>query len=134
MSSDPEKTWKSLAARIRRAKMLHKLSPAEAEAELRDAPDMPLSEGEIDAVIRGATSGKLDAWEPEPSPECLEDINTASVDEGVLQLNRNPGENDPETEKLIEELRRSALEGNEPDKEPEQNDVDGDGTPPGDGK
>lgn len=114
--------------------MLHKLSPEEAEAELRDAPDMPLSEGKIDAVIRAATSGKVDACEPEPSPEYLEDIDTASVEEGVLQLDRNPGENDPETEKLIEELRRSALETDEPDKELEQDDVDGDGTPPGDGK
>ena len=134
MNPEPERIWKNLAAKIQRAEAFHNMRPEEAEAELRDAPDKPLSDAEIDAIVDTVTSGELAVWEPTPSLDWLDGIDTKGVSEDVLQLNRNAGDADPDTDALIEELRRKALEGNEPDDELEQDGVDGDGTPSGDGQ
>jgi hypothetical protein len=117
MNGKADKFWTDAAANLRRAKRLHALTPEEAQAQLDAAQEVPLSEEEIESVIDAATSGELTTWTPTPHLDWAEDFDTAAVADDVLQLNRNRGEEDPEVEQLLDELRREALNNNEVQRE-----------------
>lgn len=109
MSED--KFWNDVSERVRKAKGLHPLTPQEAEKAYAEAPESRLSQDEIEAIVSGVAAGKKERNRPVESDEWLgvESEEVAEVAEDVLVLNRKPGESDPETEELLEELRRKAL-------------------------
>jgi hypothetical protein len=110
MDANPDKFWNDLAEAFRREMGLRPLSADEAQAELDGAPCIPLSEEEINNLVEGAMSGELAVWDQSPDPSWLTEEDTSEIESGVLQVNRNPGEEDPEIDAQIEELRRKALE------------------------
>src|SRR5262249_7360705 len=109
MSSDSDRLLREDVERLRREKGLCPLTPEEAEKELKAAPAHPLSSADIDSVLDKVKSGELTEWDAEPMPDWANSLNTADVSDDVLQLNRNPGVSDPDTDKLIDDLRRKAL-------------------------
>lgn len=113
MSGEVDRFWKDAATRLRRAKWLHALAPEEAQAALDAADEVPLSQDEIESVVEAATSGDLATWTPRPVLNWAEDVDSAAVADEVCQLNRNRGEEDTETEELLDKLRREALANDE---------------------
>jgi hypothetical protein len=113
MNSDAEKFWDEVSGKLRRFKGLRPLTPKEAEAELRGAPDYPLTPGQIDSIVEAVTSGELASWEPLPKLDWTNEFNADEVNEEVLQLNRNCGDDDPDTARLEEELRQELLSDDE---------------------
>jgi hypothetical protein len=129
MANDSDKFWLELVARVG----LKPLSQEQAESELANAPEEPVSENEVESFVRAAVRGEWTVWRPSFSEEWVAGADVSTVEEEVLQLNRNPGESDAETERLLEECRRKALENGEPDDEKGPDGVDGRPAAPGDG-
>ena len=95
--------------RLRRMKGLCPLTPEEADAELAATPDTPLSEDEIERLLLSATAGEAGIEEPFPEREWVPDREMEGIDEEVLQLNRNAGDEDAEVDQLVDEHLRKAL-------------------------
>ncbi len=110
MSSDADRLLKEDLERLRRQKGHCPLTPEEAEAELRAAPDNPLSDAEINSILDQVTSGELTECPLSPELDWAGTIDTAPVEDNVFQLNRNEGASDPETDAMLDELRKKALE------------------------
>ena len=121
MTADADPLRKDLE-RLRKLKGLCPLTPEEAEAEFAAAPEEPITPDEVEDLIRRVKSGELDAAEPFPDGQWLDEVEYEDVEEDVLQLNRNAGEEDEATDQLLEELRRKALDDDE-----QQRDRKGDG-------
>ena len=117
MNSDADNSWDHVFKQLRRLKGLRHLSPSEAEAELRNTPKEPISDEEIENIIKSVTSGELASWEPLPQPDLVGDLDLESIKDDVYQLNRNAGESDPETDELEEGLRRELLSDDEAEKD-----------------
>lgn len=132
MTSDDDKFWESMVEKLRRASGFCSPTPEEAEAEMDAEGDEPMSEETLASIVAAVVSGKLTPRDPEP--EWAEDIDTQAVEEGVFQLNRNLGDEDPETDRLLDELRRKALGDEETNGGGEPDGLDGAGAPPGDGR
>jgi hypothetical protein len=113
--------------RLRRKKGWCPLTLEEADAELARAREEPLSDDEIDALIGSVRTGEVKQWSPQPDDGWTGDEDYDGVEEDVLQLNRNAGEGDDETDRLIDELRRKALD----DDAEGQDRPDGGAAPPG---
>ena len=113
MNSDAEKFWDEVSGKLRRFKRFQPLTPKEAEAELVCAPDDRLTSGQIDSIVEAVTSGELASWEPLPTLDWTNEFNTDEVNDEVLQLNRNRGDDDPDTARLEEELRQELLSDDE---------------------
>jgi len=96
-------------------------------------PDDHLSAVEIDAIIDQVTSGELASWSTEPMDMESSDMEYDNIEDDVLQLNRNEGQADPETDGLLDELRRKALEDGQPDGQEDSTGMDGDSEPPAKG-
>jgi hypothetical protein len=109
MSTDSDRFLKDDLERLRRQKGLCPLTPKEAEEELKAAPEHPLSPAETDSLLEKVTSGDLTDWEVAPTLDWANDVNTTDVEQDVLQLNRHPGNSNPEIDALIDELRKKAL-------------------------
>lgn len=95
--------------RLRRTKGLCPLTPEEADAALAATPDTPLTEAEIERLLSSATAGEAGVAEPLPERAWDPDKEMASIDEDVLQLNRNAGAEDAEVDQLVDEHFRKAL-------------------------
>lgn len=98
--------------RLRRLKGLCPLTPEEADAELAATPDTPLAEDEIERLLSSALTGSLDAEEPVPEQEWSPEGELGGIDEEVLQLNRNAGDEDAEVDQRVDEHLRKALGDN----------------------
>ncbi|WZP01245.1 hypothetical protein EP7_005674 (plasmid) [Isosphaeraceae bacterium EP7] len=109
MISDADRFWKGVAKQLRRAKGFSIPTPEEAEAELDAAEEEPLTEEEIDAMVRAATSGEMGSYAPAPDISWLGDSSDETSDEELLVLNRNRGEENAEIDTLLGEQRREAL-------------------------
>lgn len=78
-------------------------------------------------------SGELTIWTPTPIDEETLGLESETIEEDVLQLNRHAGEGDAETDELLDELRRKALEDESADGQEDETGMDGDAEPPGEG-
>lgn len=127
MSNEADKFWEDHLKGLRRRKGLCPLTPEEAQRELDSLQDRPLSKEEheeIDNLVDSVTSGHVKTWTPTPEFEDFEGADTEAIDEDVLQLNKNAGEGDEETEELLRKLRREALTEDD-DGEADQDGLDG---------
>lgn len=112
MNEEHDKAWSYLARRVRQGER-QVISGADADRLLRDLPDEGISDADVSAMVEAVVSGRTlrersrqetlaedDAMHTEPE----------LVEEDVLQLNRNKGDEDAEAESTLDELRREALE------------------------
>lgn len=106
MADDTDNFWGAMASKLRRALNLHPLCDDEAEKEYKAAPTESLPAEKLDAMMESIVSGR-DDWEP--SELGHGDGLESGIDEESLQLNRNPGDADPEVDDLVERHRRKAL-------------------------
>ena len=133
MPDKPDKFWQDVAKDLAQQAGFSPLTPDEAQREFEALPDVALPESEIESVIEQVTSGELAVWTPTPvNPEATGPESQA-IEEDVLQLNRNAGEGDSETDDLLDELRRKALEDEPPDGQNNATGMGGDTEPPGEG-
>lgn len=109
MTSDADRFWEGVAGKLRRAKGFSIPTPEEAEAELDAAKEEPLTDEQIDAMMRAAVSEELDTYTPTPDLSWLGEAKDSLIDQEQLVLNRNRGEEDTEVEELLEGQRREAL-------------------------
>ncbi|GAB4338302.1 MAG: hypothetical protein Kow0010_26650 [Dehalococcoidia bacterium] len=126
MNNEADNFWQKVARGLARRSGCAPLTPEEAQKEFDSLPDTKLSEAEIDAIVDQATSGELAVWTPTPPDDDTTDFDREAIEEDVLQLNRNEGQSDEETDKLLDELRRKALEDGQADGQEDSTGVDGD--------
>lgn len=113
MSTDADdKFWDDHAAKLREFAKMRLLTPEEAEEAARSAPPVPLSDDEIRRIVAAARPCEPEAEEGS-APDWLDEAGTEEVEEGVLQLNRNKGDADPDTDAIEEALRRRMLDDEE---------------------
>jgi len=129
MQNDLDRFWAELVARVGP----RPLSQEQAEAELAEAPEEPVSEAEIESLVQAVTEGPPFVSAPSFDERWVPDSELDMAEDAVFQLNRSPGETDPETEQLLDEYRRKGLDDGETDDE-EANGVDGGPSPCGDGR
>jgi hypothetical protein len=134
MTSDADKFWDEVAGKLRRAEGFCVPNPKDLEAELDALEAEPLTDEQVDEMIQAATSGELATWTPLPDLEWTGEGEPSDINDEVLQLNRNLGEEDPEIDELLDRQRREAL-GTDEDTpgEEEPNGLDDGGAAPGDG-
>lgn len=116
MNEANSKAWRELAKRVCEGER-HVVSGEDAERLLRSLPDDRISEAEADAIVAAVLAGRA-TRERRRTPVTEENQETgkapkAHIEQDVLQLNRNKGSEDKDAEKLLEELRRQALEDDE---------------------
>jgi hypothetical protein len=120
MSAEHDKFWNEVQGKLRRALDLHPLCPEESEKEYKKAKAEPVSDQDVDDVLKfvrsmgeegGMTAGQeAEAVSDDDAPsEWQAPVTNEMMDDQVLQLNRNAGEKDQETDDLIEKHRREAL-------------------------
>jgi len=128
MKPESEKFWRQIAKGLARRTGHAPMTPEEAQKEFESLPDEKLADEQIEDIIDRVTSGELIDWTP-ATPE----FDCESINEDVLQLNRNEGEADPETDELLDELRRKALEDGQGHGQEEPDGLGGDQEPPDQG-
>ena len=133
MSHEADKFWQKAAKDLARRSGLAPLTPEQAEKECESLPKLKLSEEEIESIIDQVTSGELTEWTPTPMEGDAPSFDSEAIEEDVLQLNRNEGQADAETDELLDELRRKALEDEQADGKADQNGMGGDAEPPAKG-
>lgn len=95
---------------LRRAKGLCPLTREQADAELKKAKRIPMSNEEIRSLASRIASGRLEQEEEETIEKPWGDYEVDEELAGeILQLNRNAGEDDPETAQKLEDLREELL-------------------------
>jgi hypothetical protein len=131
MSHEADKFWQKVAKGLARRSGHAPLTPEEAQKEFESLPDIRLSEAEIDSIVDQVTSGELAVWTPTPLDDNTTGFDCEAIEEDVLQLNRNEGQADAETDELLDELRRKALEDGQADGQDDATGMGGDPEPPG---
>ena len=117
MTSKFDRFWDETLAKFQRREQLI-LTPEELEKEIAELKPEPLSEEEVGAIVEAVSSGDAPPSSGvSPDLSWIDEIDTSSVEEGVLQLNRNRGESDDEFEERLEQLRRRVLKENDDDEE-----------------
>lgn len=113
MKEEHDKAWSDLARRVRQGER-HVVSGADADRLLRELSDEGISDGDVTAIVEAVVSGRplrersrQEAAPVDDDPMCAA---PESVEEDVLQLNRNKGAEDAEAESTLDELRREALD------------------------
>lgn len=133
MTSEADRFWQKVAKDLARQSGVAPLTSEEAQKEFEALPDAGLSGTEIDSIIDQVTSGELAVWAPVSTDADLPVADSEAIEQDVYQLNRNEGQADAETDDLLDELRRKALEDNPPDGQENQTGLGGDSEPPGKG-
>lgn len=108
--------WNEMADEMRRALHLPPLTDDEAAAEYDAAPDVPMSDSEIEEAMRLAKSRvpvERSYAERTSAPGPIKEIDQ-EVGE-VLGLHRNEGEFDPEVEEEMRKRREEALKDDDED-------------------
>jgi len=128
MADETKEFWDKMRGKLRRALDLDPLCQEESEKEYKKAkPKRQLSDDEINAIMQFATSFGEDGGmvvEPEPSAtdeddqaasEWVDPVKAEDMDAELMELvNRNRGEQDDETTKLLDKYREQALGDAEP--------------------
>ena len=123
-----------IAGKLRKGKGMARLTPDQAQRAFETTSDIRLTSAEVDSIVDQVLSGGLAIWSPTPSDSEAADLSAEGVKEDVYQLNRNLGQADPESENLLEELRRKALEDEGDDGNSKDTDgMGGTAKPPGKG-
>ena len=133
MTNKADKFWQEVEKDLARQAGFAPLTPEEAQKEFEELPDTKLPDSEIDSIIEQVTSGQLTDWTPTPIDEETLGLESETIEEDVYQLNRNVGEADAETDDLLDELRRKALEDEPSDGQENETGMGGDAEPPGEG-
>jgi hypothetical protein len=115
MNTEDMEFWEWASAKLRRLHKHAEMTPEEIEAFLDSLEDESLSEDQIEEIVASIRAGAIPRREPEPDFSWLGAINDSEVEDEVYQLARNKGQDDQETLRLIEELRRRALTDDEKD-------------------
>lgn len=112
--SDDAKKWSWVVARLQRALGFALPTIGEAEADMAEAEEVPMSDGEIRRIVEAATATDAPTpVDPEPDYEWTSEFTSEGVEEDMLVLNREAGEEDPEVTQRIEQLRKEALSDDE---------------------
>ena len=130
MNHEADRFWQKAAKGLARRSGYAPLTPEEAQKEFESLPDIKLSEAEIDSIVDQVTSGELTVWTPTPLEDNTTGVDCETIEEDVLQLNRNEGQADAETDELLDELRRRALEDKPSDGQEDSTGLGGDSEPP----
>ena len=130
MTNEADKFWQEVEKDLARRAGFAPLTPDEAQKEFEKLPDANLSDTEIDSIVEEVTSGQLTDWTPTPIDEQIVGLESETIEEDVYQLNRNEGEADAETDELLDELRRKALEDEPSDGQENETGMGGDAEPP----
>jgi len=133
MANGADKFWEDVAGDLARQSGVSPLTPEESQKEFDRLSDVPLPDSEIESIVEQVTSGELTIWTPTPIDEETLALESEAIEEDVLQLNRHAGEGDAETDELLDELRRKALEDEPADGQEDETGMDGDAEPPGEG-
>ena len=133
MTSEADRFWQKVAKDLARQSGVAPLTPEEAQKEFETLPDARLSGMEMDSIIDQVTSGELAVWASVSTDADLPAADSEAIEQDVYQLNRNEGQADAETDELLDELRRKALEDTPPDGQENQTGLGGDSEPPGKG-
>lgn len=133
MKPESENFWRQVANGLARRTGHASMTPEEAQNEFESLPDETLPDDQIEEIIDRVTSGEFTDWTPATPEFDMPEFDGESIDEDVLQLNRNEGEADTETDELLDELRREALEDGHDHGKEESDGLGGDQEPPGQG-
>jgi len=109
MTSDADRFWDEVVGDLRRAEGFCVPTPEELEAELDAFEADPLSDEQIGAMIQAAVSGELATWTPMLELNWAEEGDPMGIKDEVLQLNRNPGDEDPMIDELLDRQRWEEL-------------------------
>lgn len=109
--------WNAHAGNLRDLAFLRPLTVEEAEEAAKWAPEVPLNPTEIQRLVAAAVPCEPDVSNDDEEFGWFDNVDTAAVEEGVLQLNRNKGEGDQEAEDAEAELRRRLLDDEEEDED-----------------
>lgn len=134
MSHDADKFWQKVAKYLARRSGLAPLTPEQAEKACGTLPKIKLSEQEIESIIDQVTSGELVIYNVVPFEDDTLGFETEAIEEDVLQLNRNEGQADAETDELLNKLRRKALEDGQGNGEEDSTGLGGDPDAPAKGR
>jgi hypothetical protein len=110
VNTEDKEFWEWAAPKLRRAYKHKDMTPEEIDAFLDSIGDEALSQQHIEYILESIRADAVPHWEPEPDFLGIDELHDTAVDEEVYQLNRNKGEEDEETLRRIEELRRRALD------------------------
>lgn len=116
MSNKFDEYWDELVRKYRSWKGLS-LAPDQLAREIASVNSIPLSDEEIDSIVSVVSAGESGHTNIRPNLSWIDEIDTSSIEEGVLQLNRNKGESDADFKRRLEELRKKALEEGSDDKD-----------------
>lgn len=133
MNPESEKFWRRIAKGLARRTGHAPMTPEEAQKEFESLPDEKLPDDQIEDIIDRVTTGEFTDWTPATPEFDMPELDCQAIEEDVLQLNRNEGQADAETDKLLDELRRKALEDGQADGQEDATGVGGDQEPPGQG-
>lgn len=128
MSDEADRFWEDHARDLRRKKGYCALTPEEAQKELESLDDHPPTKEEMDEInklVDAVTSGNVESWTTAPEFADLDGTDTTEIEEDVLQLNKNAGEGDEDTDELLKKLRRESLTEDEDDGEVDKDGLDG---------
>ena len=105
--------WARNAPSLRKELGLGDSTLAELDAELAQAPKVPLTADEIESIVAYAT-GKVQRLPPrEPRLQRAEFEDIESLESELAAMNRNFGDSDSEVDAEVERLRKEALEEDE---------------------
>src|SRR5262249_41187988 len=116
MNNEDKEFWEWAAPKLRREYGHTDMTPEEIEAFLDTVEDEELPPHQIDHILESIRANAIPHWESEPDFTGADELHYSDVEEEVYQLNPNKGQEDEETLRHIEELRRRALnDENDPD-------------------
>ena len=113
MNNEDKEFWEWAAPKLRREYGYTDMTPEEIEAFLDTVEDEELPPHQIEHILESIRADAVPHWEPEPDFLGIDELHDTDVEEEVYQLNRNKGQEDEETLRRIEELRRKALDNEE---------------------
>jgi hypothetical protein len=127
MADENKEFWEQVRGKIRRALNLDPMCQEEAEKEYKrtKAPG-PLPETDINAIMEFAQSfgerggmtaePEREVAEDEPNGEWVDPVKAEDMDAELMELvNRNRGEQDEETDELLDKHREEELGDDEED-------------------
>jgi hypothetical protein len=117
MSSDADKLWDDLAGKLRKKQGFCPLTPEEAAAAYRDAPEEEVSEDLVREIVESATSCGEEGWTPDQDDGWDDEEAPDAAAEGRFQIHRNEGEKTPETDKKEDDLKRKMLSDDDPEED-----------------
>lgn len=119
MSDEKDTFWTELAPKFRKALGLDTPSLEEIERTLDRMPQKPMEARRFDRIMARLSGDETRASNDSPLPSWLErESEPEAIDEDLLAaLHRNQGDQDPEIEELLEELRKEGLSDDEKNEE-----------------